>query len=106
MTCDGLGEPRQAAPTSIAAAPPMPASTSSNTNVGTGSAAAITTSIASMTRLSSPPDALLATGRGSAPVCGASSIATSSRPLADSAPGVDRDDDSRVGHRERVQLRR
>ena len=40
-------------------APPTPASTSSKTNVGTGSLPAITTSIASITRESSPPDAPL-----------------------------------------------
>src|SRR5690606_27886268 len=77
-------------PTSIAAAPPMPASTSSNTKVGTGSVPAITTSIASMTRESSPPDAPRETDRGSAPGCGASRIDTSSRPCRDSVPSATR----------------
>ena len=51
-------------PTSTAAWPPTPASTSSNTNVGTGSAPAKTTSTASITRDSSPPDAPRCSGRG------------------------------------------
>ena len=57
-------------PATVAPAPPTPASTSSKMNVGTGSVPAITTSIASMTRDSSPPDAPRPSGRGSEPVCG------------------------------------
>ena len=57
-------------PTSTAAAPPTPASTSSNTNVGTGLVPASATSRASITRDSSPPDAPLCSGRGSAPGVG------------------------------------
>ena len=56
-------------PISTAARPPTPASTSSNTSVGTGSEWARTTSIASITRDSSPPDAALCTGSGGAPSC-------------------------------------
>ena len=67
-------------PTSTAARPPTPASTSSNTMTGTGSAPAKTTSTASITRDSSPPDAPLCSGRSGAPGCGASSSSTSSTP--------------------------
>ena len=59
-------------PTSMAAAPPTPASTSSNTMVGTGSAPASTTWTASMTRDSSPPEAAWAMGRSGAPGLAAS----------------------------------
>src|SRR3954449_12451608 len=58
-------------PISPAAWPPTPASTSSNTITGTGSAPAKTTSMASITRESSPPEAPLCTGRGGAPGGGA-----------------------------------
>ena len=67
-------------PISTAALPPTPASTSSKRYVGTGSVPANTTSTASITRDSSPPDAPLAMGRGGAPGCGASSSSTSSAP--------------------------
>ena len=46
----------------------------------------------------------MATGRGSAPGCGASRIVTSSRPDADGPALLDGDDDACVGQRERVQL--
>ena len=76
-------------PTSTAAFPPTPASTSSNTNVGTGSAPAKTTSMASMTRDSSPPEAPLASGSEGAPGCAASRISTSSPPCGpNSSRGV------------------
>ena len=55
---------------------------------GTGSAPANTTSMASMTRESSPPEAPLCTGRGGAPGWGASSSATSSMPSAPGSLGV------------------
>ena len=67
------------APTSRAALPPTPASTSSKTNVGT-SPLPVTTSRASMTRESSPPEAALATLRAGAPGLAASTISTSSTP--------------------------
>src|SRR5699024_5633593 len=71
-------------PTASAARPPIPASISSKTNTG----AAVrslreedsATSRASITRESSPPEAAWATGRCCAPGCGASRIATASRP--------------------------
>ena len=72
-------------PISTAARPPTPASTSSNTNVGTGSAPASTTSRASITRDSSPPEAPLATGRAGAPACGESCSSTSSAPCGPTA---------------------
>src|SRR3712207_7340946 len=50
----------------------------SKTMTGTGSAPAKTTSMASITRESSPPEAPRWTGLGGAPGCGASSRATSS----------------------------
>src|SRR5690606_6561303 len=76
-------------PTSTAARPPTPASTSSNTNVLRGASAgrsaappavASATSSASMTRDSSPPDAPLPSGRSGAPGCGTSRNVTWSAP--------------------------
>ena len=67
-------------PTSTAALPPTPASTSSKTNVGTGLVPASATSMASITRDSSPPEAPLASGRGRRAGVGASWISTSSTP--------------------------
>src|SRR5580700_3029826 len=67
MTCASLASLARRRPTSTAALPPTPASTSSKTNVGTGSAPAKTTSMASMTLDSSPPDAPLVSGRAGAP---------------------------------------
>ncbi len=106
MTCDDLGQPREPPPDSRSrAAPPMPASTSSKTNVGTGSAPAITTSIASMTRLSSPPDA---PSRDRARL-GAGVRREQDRDVV--APGVrisvagrDGDDEPGIRHRQGVQL--
>ena len=72
-------------PISTAARPPTPASTSSNTIVGTGSAPASTTSSASITRDSSPPDAPLCSGCGVAPGCATSRSSTSSTPSAPAA---------------------
>ena len=56
-------------PICTAARPPTPASTSSNTIVVPSADAASTTSSASITRDSSPPDALLFSGSTSVPRC-------------------------------------
>ena len=80
ITCEDRASRARRRPISTAARPPTPASTSSNTNVGTGSAPANTTSMASMTRDSSPPEAPLCSGSGGAPGCAASLISTSSAP--------------------------
>ena len=72
-------------PTSTAALPPTPASISSNTNVGTGSAPANTTSTASISRDSSPPEAPRCSGRNAVPGCAANSISTSSMPVCPKA---------------------
>ena len=86
-------------PTSTAARPPTPASTSSKTNVGTGLVPASATSMASITRDSSPPEAPLASGRAGEPVLAASWSSTSSSPAepnrshrfpTSSAPGCTR----------------
>src|SRR5690606_36305549 len=82
MTCERSASRASRRPISIAAAPPTPASTSSKTKVGTGSLPASTTSIASMTRESSPPDAPRPSGRGSAPGWGCRSRAAWSFPLS------------------------
>jgi DNA repair protein RecN (Recombination protein N) len=72
-------------PTSTAALPPMPASTSSNTSVGTVVRSASTTSSASMSRDSSPPLAPLASGRSGEPAFAENNSSTSSVPCAVSA---------------------
>ena len=94
-------------PTSTAALPPMPASTSSNTRVGTVVRSASTTSSASISRDSSPPLAPLASGRGAEPLLAAKSSSTSSRPCG---PGdgvgrrLDADVEVRRRHRELGEL--
>ena len=50
-------------PTISATRPPIPASTSSNTSVGTSATAVVTVWIARLSRDSSPPEATLASGR-------------------------------------------
>ncbi len=67
MTCDVRASRASRRPTSTATRPPIPASTSSNTKDGTLSTPASTTSMASMMRESSPPDAPLPRGRASLP---------------------------------------
>ena len=104
-------------PISTAALPPTPASTSSKTNVGTGRVSARATSIASITRDSSPPEAPLVSGRGSEPVLAASTSSTSSTPLEvnrsralpisrpfSSSTVVEPHLEPGVRHRQRVQL--
>src|SRR5215467_1900375 len=80
MTCASRASLASRRPISTAALPPTPASTSSKTNVGTGSAPANTTSIASITLDNSPPEAPLCSGSAGAPGCAASLISTSSPP--------------------------
>ena len=67
-------------PICTAARPPTPASTSSNTIVVPSADAASTTSSASITRDSSPPDALLVSGSTSLPRCAANPNSTASTP--------------------------
>src|SRR5215831_14092181 len=69
-------------PTCTAASPPIPASTSSNTSVGSRSDSAPAVRIASMTRESSPPDATRASGAGASPGLAENRISTSSAPSA------------------------
>ena len=72
-------------PIGSALRPPMPVSTSSKTSVGVSSTSARTCLIASATRLISPPEAILASGRGGSPEFGASMNTTRSTPLASNA---------------------
>ena len=71
---------RIVSPTCSPTRPPMPASTSSNTSVGTRSRRARMVLSASITRDSSPPDATRASGRGSWPTLSATPNSTSSAP--------------------------
>ena len=66
-TWDRLAERRSFSPTTAAVRPPMPASTSSKTSVRPGCSPAPSVLNASMTRDSSPPEAMRASGRGSSP---------------------------------------
>ena len=59
--------PCSLAPIRSAASPPTPASTSSKTSVRPGRSVEITVRSASMTRESSPPEAMRASGRTSSP---------------------------------------
>ena len=106
MTCERSARRASRRPISIAAAPPTPASTSSKTKVGTGSLPAITTSIASITRESSPPEAPRETGRGSAPGMRLEQDRRPGRGRARraraSASTLTRE--ARIGHRERREL--
>src|SRR5690349_20152077 len=89
MTWASLASLARRRPISTAALPPTPASTSAKPNVGTGSAPAKTTSIASITRDSSPPEAPLCSGSAGAPGLEARRISTSSAPCGTgSASGV------------------
>ena len=65
------GERLQARADRDAVAPPMPASISSKTSTGTVSACPSTPLSASITRETSPPDAMRASGRGVSPDAGA-----------------------------------
>src|SRR5690606_37249412 len=85
MTCADRASSASRRPTSTAAFPPTPASTSSNTKVAgrtapDPSAVARATSRASMMRESSPPEALRPSGRAGAPSWDASRISTASAP--------------------------
>ena len=106
ITCARSASVARRRPISIAAEPPTPASTSSNTNVGTSLDAAMTTSMASITRESSPPDAPLPSGRGSLPGCGRSSSDTTSAPRSHRARRAvaHLDDQLGTGHGERREL--
>src|SRR5665811_291479 len=81
-TCAWRASSARRRPTSTAALPPTPASTSSKTNVGgrmapDPGAVARATSMASITRDSSPPEAPWPSGRAGAPAWAARSISTS-----------------------------
>ena len=78
----------------------MPASTSSNTSVGTRSSRARIVFSASITRDSSPPDATRDSGRGSCPTLSATQNSTSSAPFGPISPAVERDGEMSVGHPE------
>src|SRR4051794_25048709 len=80
--------PASRRPISTATRPPTPASTSSNTNVPPGRSAASTTSRASRTRDSSPPEATLPRLRGSLPGFAAKSRSTASAPYGPRPVGV------------------
>src|SRR5258708_4321434 len=83
-TMTGGREPRalRRRPTCTAASPPMPASTSSKTRVGSLSASAPTVLIASITRASSPPDATRASGCSGSPGVAEDIISPPSAPVA------------------------
>ena len=105
MTCDCSASRASRRPISMAAAPPTPASTSSKTKVGTGSLPAMTTSIASITRESSPPDA----PARDRPRLGARMRLQQDRDLVAAVRGgfvlgVDAHGEARVGHRQRREL--
>src|SRR5258706_1511347 len=73
-------------PTTSATAPPIPASTSSKTSVGTDASPERSTWIASERRESSPPEATLASGASAWPSCAATRSSTDSRPPAAGGP--------------------
>ena len=109
-TCADAASRASRRPTSTAALPPTPASTSSKTKVGTGLVPARHTSRASITRDSSPPEAPLASGPRLAPgVGGQQRISTSSTPVrAEPEPAAaDREPSSRrsAAHRRRAGVR-
>ena len=81
-----LATRRIVSPTLSPTVPPMPASTSSKTSVGTRSSRARIVLSASITRDNSPPDATRASGRASCPTFSATRNSTSSAP-ADSSHG-------------------
>ena len=83
-------------PTGSALRPPMPVSISSKTRVGVASAAARTSLIARATRLSSPPEAIRASGRAGSPGFGAMRKTTSSIPAGVEGDGVAIDLDGRL----------
>ena len=72
-------------PIGSALRPPIPVSISSKTSVGVSSTSARTCLIARATRLISPPEAILASGRAGSPEFGASRNTTWSTPLASNA---------------------
>src|SRR6266540_2102695 len=88
-TCRLAAKAANRFPTATAALPPIPASTSSKTSVGTSSRSTMTLRQASMVRESSPPEATLESGSGACPDPPENSNSTRSAP-GEPAGGVRR----------------
>src|SRR6266545_2095257 len=86
-TCRLAAKAANRFPTATAALPPIPASTSSKTSVGTSSRSTMTLRQASMVRESSPPEATLESGSGACPGPPENSNSTRSAPVG---PGSSR----------------
>ncbi len=109
MTCRPRASSARRRPTAVAVAPPTPASISSNTSVSTVSASPRTPLSASITRESSPPEAMRASGRAG---CDArrrveelDALRAVGRPRVERQHG-DGDLEARAAHREVADCRR
>ena len=95
---------RRRAPTARAVWPPIPASTSSNTSVAPGAEAPAALMIASITRESSPPEAISRSGAGGHAGVGCDQELDAVRALGSGLGLRQLDLETRVGHRQRSEL--